>query len=99
MDAQGLDIGTRYHFHGDEMTVQRTQDCDPIAEWAKRQQAEGVHGSSDMKLAARIPNVMIEKYCNDKNLTYSEVMGNPHHMRAIVNDPALSAFRIWPGRV
>ena len=94
-----LDLATKFHFHDGKMTVERTQDCDPIAELCKAQQASGQVGSSDMKLAARIPYVMVEAYCNRHNVEFSEVMQNPVHMKRMVNDPDLSAFRVWKGRV
>ena len=94
-----LDLATQFHFHDGKMTVQRTQDCDPIAELCKAQQSSGNVGTSEMKLAARIPFVMIEAYCNRNNLEFSEVMQNPVHMKRMVNDPDLSAFRVWKGRV
>ena len=97
MDA--LDIGTKFHLHDGAMTVQRSQDCTPIAEEAKRMQRHGFHGSSDMKLAAKLPYVIVEKYCNDNKIEFSEFMQNKEHIRRVLNDPSLSAFRIWPGRV
>lgn len=94
-----LSLGTRYHFHDDKMVVQRTQDCMPIVERCQTQQAEGITGSGEMKLAASIPFVILEKYCNDHSLLFSEVMQNKEHMRRILNDPDLALFRIWKGRV
>jgi hypothetical protein len=94
-----MDIDTRMTVKDGDLIVERVQDCVPIAEWSKSMHNEGKHGSSEMKLAARIPNVFIEKYCNDNNLLYSEVMQNREHMRRIVTDPALAHFRIWPGRI
>ena len=76
-----------------------TQDCTPIAEWAKRQHNAGFHGSSEMRLAARIPAVMVEKYLNDNAITLHEFTGSQDHQRRLLSDPALAHFRIWPGRV
>lgn len=97
MDA--LDIGTKFHMHDGAMTVQRTQDCTPIAEFAKGLQNAGMHGSSEMKHAARIPYVIIEKYCNDNGILFSEFMQNKEHIKRVLNDHSLAAFRIWPGKV
>ena len=76
-----------------------TQDCTPIAEYAQARQREGRHGSSDMRLAATIPFVIVERYLNDNHLTMHEFACDPAHKRALLNDPALSYFRVWPGRV
>lgn len=75
------------------------QDCTPILEHAKAMHNAGMHGSSDMKLAASIPFVVVEKYLNDNRLLMSDFCADPAHMRAILNDPALAYFRVWPGRV
>lgn len=79
--------------------VERVQDCTPIAEMCKRDQNEGRHGSNEMRLAARIPNVIVEKYCNDNKISFREFMGNREHIRRMLNDSSLAAFRVWPGRV
>ncbi len=75
------------------------QDCTPFIEDVKARHNEGLHGSSEMKHAARIPNVVVEMYCNQQGIEFHEFMANPVHIKRLVNDPALAAFRIWPGRV
>lgn len=97
MDA--LDIGTKFHFHDGAMTVERSQDCTPIAEHTKALHNEGLHGSKDMKLAAKLPYVMVEAYCNQHSIAFSEFMQNRDHIKRMLNDPALSHFRVWKGRV
>jgi hypothetical protein len=92
-------IKTQVHAKDGDVTVERTQDCTPIAEWAKAKHNAGEFGSSELKLAARIPNIIVEKYCNDNNLFFSEVIQDPVHMRRIVQDPANSMFRIWSGKL
>ena len=71
------------------------QDATPIADMTKRMANEGLHGSKDMRLAASIPFVFVEKYCNDKGITFAEFSASQHHKNALINDPALSAFRVW----
>ena len=94
-----LDLETKFHFHDGSMTVQRTQDCSAIAEVTKAKSREGLHGSADMKLAASIPFVMVEKYCNDNGVEFSDFMQNPEHIKRVVNDPALAHFRVWRGQL
>ena len=76
-----------------------SQDCTPILEDVKERHNQGQFGSSEMKHAARIPNVAIELYCNTNGIEYAEWVSNPVHIKRMLNDPELSAFRIWPGRV
>jgi hypothetical protein len=51
-----------------------------------------------MRHAARFPMVVVERYCNEKGITFEEWMSNPEHAKAMLNDSALSAFRVWEGR-
>lgn len=94
-----IDLATKFHFQDGKMIVQRTQDCTSILENCKTQHNEGNHGSSDMKLAGKLPFVVIENYCNVNNVEFSEVMRNPIHLKRMLNDPDLAGFRIWKGRV
>ena len=94
-----LDIGTKFHYADGAMAVERIQDCTPIAEHAKALHNAGQHGSSDMKHAASLPFVVVEAYCNQHNIEFSEFMSNREHIKRMLNDPSLSAFRIWPGKV
>lgn len=75
------------------------QDVEPILEDAKKRHNEGLHGSADLKHAAEIPNVLIEAYCATNGITYEEWCRNREHVRRLLNDPAISHFRIWKGRV
>lgn len=75
------------------------QDCEPILERAKALHNEGLTGSSEMKHAASFPAVLVEKYCNDRGITFADFMAEPKHVRAMLSDPDLSGFRIWAGKV
>lgn len=81
------------------LTTGTVQDCTPIAEYAKARHNAGLTGSGDMKLAASIPFVIVEKYCNDNNITFAEFSRDKAHTRRLLTDPALSHFRIWKGAV
>ncbi len=86
-------------FEDGKMILGSTQDCTPIAEAAKIAHNEGQFGSKDVKHVAKIPAVMVEKYCNDNGITYRDFMVDRAHIRRLVNDPAMAAFRIWKGQV
>lgn len=94
-----LDLATKVHLHDGKMTFQRTQDCTPILEHCHDRTVAGATGSSDMKHAAKLPFVVIEAYCNQQNITFSEFMQNKEHIKRVLNDPSLAGFRIWKGRV
>lgn len=80
------------------VVIERVQDCTPIAEHTTRLRNEGKTGTSEMKLAASLPMVLIERYCNERGIAFSDWMKDPAHAKAMLADPALSAFRVWGGR-
>lgn len=81
------------------LTSGTIQDCTPILERTQALAKEGYHGSSEMKHAASIPFVIVEKYCNENGVEFSEFMNSQEHKKRLLNDPANSLFRIWQGRV
>ncbi|KGF25661.1 hypothetical protein [Oligella urethralis] len=84
---------------GDIVIVERAQDVGDILREAKARSNEGLHGSNELKHAMTIPNVILEAYCNNNGITFNELMNNDEHIKRILNDPALSHFRVWKGRV
>jgi hypothetical protein len=92
-------VQTRMHEEDGKTIFERVQDCTPIAEKTKALHNEGYHGSSDMRLAASLPMVLVERYCNDNGITFHEFCAGQEHIKRMLNDPALSHFRVWPGRV
>ena len=74
------------------------QDCTAIAAEATRRRLEGEHGSSEMRLAATFPVVLVETYCNNAGITMQEWMSDKVHIKRMMSDPALSAFRVWEGQ-
>lgn len=92
-------LTTSFAEYDGKVVIAQSQDCTPIAERAKALHNAGMHGSSDMKHAASIPDVILEKYMNEHRVSYAELMSNPEHFRRICNDPDNRAFRIWPGRL
>ena len=92
-------VQTHISLQGSDLITGTTQDCTPILDDAKARHNIGFHGSKELKHAARIPNVVVEQYCNAQGIEYSECMQNPVHFKRMLNDPALKSFRIWPGAV
>lgn len=79
--------------------INRTQDVSQILDYTKGMNAIGAGNSSDMKHAAEIPMIFVEQYMQRTGITFDEFCKAPDHIRAVVNDPALAAFRIWAGKV
>lgn len=78
----------------------RVDDLKAVADHCANLRGIGATGTKDMKLAATIPAFVVQKYINDNGITFAEFMreGSPHPER-MLNDPALSYFRVWEGRV
>ena len=93
------EMQTRIHVKDGDVTFESIQDCTPMLERCVALHNEGLHGSSEFRHAASLPNVLVERYCNDHNIEFSEFIGNKAHVRAMLNDPSLSGFRVWKGRV
>lgn len=83
----------------EKLHVRRVQDVQPILEDAKARASAGLVGSKDYWHMAELPFVIVEKYCNDQGITFNEFMRNTEHIKRMVNDPALAAFRVHGGRM
>lgn len=94
-----MSLSTQIFTQDDRLIIGRSQDCTAILEDAKRRHNEGAHGTAEVKHAARIPSVIVEKYCNDNKITFHEFMGNEVHIKRLVQHPDNSMFRIWPGKL
>lgn len=52
-----------------------------------------------MRALMTVPAIIVQQYMNENGVSYAEFIRNPEHARRMMNDPALSAFRIHRGRV
>ena len=93
-------IFTKYHYlpETDTTAIERIQDCTPIVETVSNLRKAGLVGSNEMRHAASFPHVVVETYLNEKGITFEEFRSNPVHVKAMLNDPALKAFRVWEGK-
>lgn len=98
--TSSLQTATRAKFENDgSIVISRSQDVTEHLKATKELSAEGFGNGKDGKLAASIPKVIVEKYCNDNGITFQEFMQNKEHIKRILNDKSLEHFRIWKGRV
>jgi hypothetical protein len=77
----------------------RMDDLKAVADHCAGLRGIGATGTSDMKLAARIPAFIVQKYINDNGITFAEFMRDTKHADRMLADPALAHFRVWEGRV
>lgn len=90
-------LSGRVYQEDDTLVAMSSQDCTAIRDDAIRRHNEGLHGSKEMRHVARIPQVIVEKYCNDNRITFDQFMKDPTHVKRIVQHPDNSLFRIWKG--
>ena len=79
--------------------VVRQQQVGAIVDDAKARHNEGKWEAEGVKHVARIPNLVIEHYCNVHKITLSEFVRNEEHIKRLCNDPAFVDLRIWPGKL
>lgn len=71
-----------------------TDQLKAVADVCIGRQNSGVTGSKDMPHLAEFPAALVEKYLVDAGITLHEWMNNPVHVKRMLQDPALSHFRI-----
>ena len=98
-DIRSQDVVTTVALEDGALVSGTTQDCTPYAERAKALHNSGYTGSSEMKLAASVPFVMVEAYLNRNNLQMSDFIRSSDHQKRFLNDPSLAHFRMWKGRI
>ena len=81
------------------LTTGTHQDCTPIVDHVAALRNEGFHGSKDMRLAASVPFVVVEKYCNDKGISFRDFSLSQEHKIRFLNDPDYKNLRVWGGKV
>lgn len=92
---------TGLYMDGNDLIERKSQDVEPILEYCKDVANSGMASRPDMKYAAKLPHSVVEAYmAAHPGVTFHEIMRpRSEHMRAMLNDPDLSGFRIWKGRV
>jgi hypothetical protein len=93
-----MSVSTRVLVNDGKVHIHRQQDCDPFTQDAAQRRQDGNIGSSEMRHAARFPMVIVEQYLAMHQIDYQEFIRNPEHLKRMLNDPALAAFRIWEGK-
>lgn len=100
MPRSSAEAVDRYHLDDNGNVIHEIkQDVEPLLEMCSNLRSVGAVGSSEMRLAARFPDVAVRGYCNQKGITLEEFNADRKHIRAMLNDPDLSKFRVWQGRV
>lgn len=92
-----FDVSTTFVNQDGRLFVGRSQDCTAIAEDCKRRHNAGEFGTKELKHAARIPNVMVEAYCNATGVSFEDFITDPVHIKRVVEAPENADFRIWKG--
>lgn len=95
----GSDLKTVVALEDGKLVTGSVQDCTPYLENAARLRVEGGKQDKEMWHAASYPAVVVETYCNRAGIDFAEFMQNKVHVRRMMQDPDLSKFRVFEGRV
>lgn len=74
-------------------------DANTVAEHCKALHNAGLTGDGDMKLAMSVPGWFIVDWCNKKGITIARFMREQSVQTRFLEDPELSMFRVWKGRI
>jgi hypothetical protein len=72
---------------------------DGLVDIVKSMSNEGLHGSNEMRLAAVFPPGLPEHFCQIRGISWAEFWSDTKWIKEMLNDPMLSDFRVWKGRV
>lgn len=81
----------------DRLVIERVQDVEPYLDKAKAESENTQNG--DFRKAGIIPFVALEAWLRVKGITFSDFMRDRSLCKRLLNDPDLSKFRVWKGRV
>lgn len=81
------------------LVLKRTQWFPGLLDAVKHLHNTGQQGTPDWRPLMHVPGVLIEDWCEKQRVTFDEFTRSPELRRQFLNDPALSSFRVWRGRV
>jgi len=85
------DDGAKFH-------VKKVYDATPHLEQVKSLRSAGAIGQGENRLVARVPLWVINEWCKQAGILYSDVEARREVMhRKLLNGEA-SAFRVWQGK-
>jgi hypothetical protein len=82
-----------YEDDGEKLVIQNTQDISPIIQEVEKLRDFGGKGK-DMWHLGRIPEIIVEQYCNSVGITFREFMLDNTHINRIMNDADYKHFRV-----
>lgn len=82
------------------LVVSRSADVEPIIDHcaALRQDSDGKSKSGELYHVGDIPYIVVEQYCNENGVTFTEFCRDDTHIKRILMNPDFSKFRVWQGR-
>jgi hypothetical protein len=101
LSGQGdfMETGASYDVHDDALTMQRTQDVEPILEANKRDYADGDGWTEnrDMRHVASIPNVVVEQWLKQGINVFDD--NDWQKVLRLLDMPQYRYLRTSPGRL
>lgn len=92
-------VETIIHLDDGNLAIERKQDAQPVLDEIKeiKDHTNGISKTGDLYHVGRIPAILVEKYCNDKGITFRDFLLDDTHVTRIMNDTAYKHLRIWQG--
>lgn len=81
------------------VTAASADDIQAVADHCAALRSAGIVGTPDEKLAASVPGWVINDWCIQKGIAFSEFMRNRSVQDRFLDDPDNRAFRVWQGRI
>jgi hypothetical protein len=96
-----MSVNTSIHIDEAEqkLNIVTTQDEAPILDTLHDMRESGYTGTSDMRFAGFLPEILVQKYLQEKGITLREFMLDDMHIVRILNDPEYKNLRVWGGRL
>lgn len=93
-------IDTIIHVGDDKLAIERKYDAQPILDQVQQIKihTNGISKTGDLYHVARIPSIVIEKYCNEVGITFHDFLVDDTHVTRLLNDSTYKHLRIWEGR-
>jgi hypothetical protein len=82
-----------------DYAVKSVDELKQLADACKQQREAGLTGDSDMKVLAHVDGFLIEKWCNERGVTFYQFMRDLDMQNAFLNSPEIQPFRVYKGRV
>lgn len=90
---------TKFHVDDEKLVVERVFDVEPVLKDISELKSisDGKSKTGEFYHVARVPAFVVEAYCNQNGITFSEFCANSEHARRLLMDADYKHLRVWEG--